>query len=86
MNLDYAKGHVGGALSPKKAVVEPQVDWSGPSATDRPYADSVTNGQFAVRWMGFVRPSRTDEYSFYVRLHGGAQPAGPVHTEARTED
>ena len=59
VNLDYAKGHVGGALSPKKAVVEPQVDWSGPSATDRPYADSVTNGQFAVRWMGFVRPSRS---------------------------
>jgi len=67
-NLDYAGGHVGGALTPKKAVVEPVVDWSGVSATDRPYADSVTNGQFAVRWMGFVRPSRTDEYTFHVPL------------------
>jgi len=68
VQLDYAGGHVGGALTPKKAVVEPEVDWSGVSATDRPYADSVTNGQFAVRWMGFVKPSRTDEYTFHVPL------------------
>jgi hypothetical protein len=68
VHLDYAEGHVGGDLAPKKAVVEPVVDWSGASATDRPYPDSVTDGQFAVRWMGFVKPSRTDEYTFHVPL------------------
>ena len=74
VNLDFAEGHVGGALSPAKAVVEPMVDWSGASATDRPYPDSVSNGQFSVRWMGFVKPSRTDEYTFHVPLYGAESP------------
>jgi hypothetical protein len=67
-----AYGVVGGETQPRKAVVEPTVDWSGPSTTDRPYPDSVADGQFSVRWSGFVLPSRQDEYTFYAALAGGA--------------
>jgi hypothetical protein len=67
-----AHGTVGGANLPRKAIVEPTVDWSGPTATDRPYPDSVVDGQFAVRWSGFVLPSRQDEYTFFATLGGGA--------------
>ena len=67
-----AYGVVGGANLPDLAVVEPTVDWSGPTTTDRPYPNSIVDGQFAVRWSGFVLPSRQDEYTFYVTLAGGA--------------
>uniref|UniRef100_A0A7S0EWB6 PA14 domain-containing protein n=1 Tax=Hanusia phi TaxID=3032 RepID=A0A7S0EWB6_9CRYP len=66
--ISFAGGIVGGNLVPRKAVQEPVVDWSGSSFTDRPYPSSVADGRFSVRWMGFVRPSRMDEYTFYVSL------------------
>jgi hypothetical protein len=56
---------VGGATTPVKAVVEDTVDWSGMTPTDRPYPQSVTNGEFSVRWTGFVRSTA---------------PAGYIHT------
>ena len=67
-----AYGTVGGSNLPRKAIVEPTLDWSGPTSTDRPYPDSILDGQFAVRWSGFVLPSRQDEYTFYATLAGGA--------------
>jgi hypothetical protein len=57
------------AKNPLKAVLESTVDWSGPTTSDRPYPASVLEGEFSVRWTGFVRPSRTDEYTFYVPLN-----------------
>jgi len=54
---------------PRKAVQESTVDWSGPTTTDRPYPDSLADGMFSVRWTGFIQPSRTDEYTFYVPLN-----------------
>jgi len=62
---------VGGA-SPVKSVQESTVDWSGTTATDRPYPQSVTTGEFSVRWTGFIKPSRTDLYTFYAPLHGSS--------------
>ena len=56
---------VGGAMTPVKAVRENTVDWSGMTPTDRPYPQSVTNGEFSVRWTGFVRLT---------------SPAGNIHT------
>jgi hypothetical protein len=29
----------------------------------------VTNGDFSVRWTGFIKPSRTDTYTFYTTVH-----------------
>jgi len=57
---------------PHKAVQESTVDWSGTSATDRPYPSSVTDGAFSVRWSGFIKPSRADEYTFYTPVHGSS--------------
>ena len=57
------------ATDPLKAVQESTVDWSGSTTTDRPYPSSVLDGEYSVRWTGFVRPSRTDEYTFYVPLN-----------------
>ena len=61
------------ATSASKATQESTVDWSGSAASDRPYPGSVdySNG-FSVRWTGFIRPSRVDEYTFYTPLQGGA--------------
>jgi hypothetical protein len=68
-----AEGVVGGCTAVNcraKAVQESTVDWSGTTATDRPYPESVVNGAFSVRWTGFIKPSRTDQYTFYATLHG----------------
>jgi hypothetical protein len=56
---------VGGATTPVKAVLENIVDWSGMTPTGRLYPQSVTNGEFSVRWTGFVRSTA---------------PAGYIHT------
>jgi len=56
----------------RKAVQESTVDWSGAAATDRPYPGSVATGGFSVRWTGFVKPSRTDEYTFYTPVQGAS--------------
>mmetsp|Transcript_34887 Transcript_34887/g.82189 ORF Transcript_34887/g.82189 Transcript_34887/m.82189 type:complete len:5981 (-) Transcript_34887:63-18005(-) len=61
----------GASLNYTKAVQESTVDWSGATATDRPYPESVTNGEFSVRWSGFIQPSRVDEYTFFIGLQGG---------------
>ena len=61
--------------TPAKAVQESTVDWSGTTTTDRPYpgaTDCVVNGEFSVRWTGFIKPSRTDQYTFYAPLHGSS--------------
>jgi hypothetical protein len=73
---------VGGALVPKKAVQESTVDWSGTTATDRPYPQSVTDGEFSVRWSGFIQPSRTDTYTFFAPLHGSSG-TGPTEERVR---
>jgi len=54
----------------RKAVQESTVDWSGAAATDRPYPGSVATGGFSVRWTGFIKPSRTDEYTFFTPVQG----------------
>ena len=56
----------------RKAVQESTVDWSGAAATDRPYPGSVATGGFSVRWTGFIRPSRTDEYTFFTPVQGAS--------------
>jgi hypothetical protein len=62
---------VGGATTPVKAVRENTVDWSGMTPTDRPYPQSVTNGEFSVRWTGFVRNTLPVgyTYTFHATLH-----------------
>ena len=62
---------VGGAKTPVKAVREMTVDWSGATATDRPYPQSVTNGEFSVRWTGFFRHTLPVGYThtFQATLH-----------------
>lgn len=55
----------------RKAVQESTVDWSGSAASDRPYPGSVDYSLgFSVRWTGFIRPSRVDEYTFYTPVKG----------------
>jgi len=61
----YYTGVVGTGTQ-KLVVVDPTVDWSGATITDRPHRFTVDSGDFGVRWEGFVKPSRRDRYTFYV--------------------
>merc|ERR1711871_1599797 len=61
----YYTGVVGTG-NKKLVVVDPTVDWSGATITDRPHRFTVDSGDFGVRWEGFVKPSRRDRYTFYV--------------------
>eukprot|EP00960_Hanusia_phi_P015960 470550-Hanusia_phi.AAC.10 len=58
-------------MSPLLSPIDVVLDWSG-DATDRPYPTSLMETNFAARWAGFVKPSRSDEYTFFVAIGGCA--------------
>jgi hypothetical protein len=69
----FATYYDGAALTPSGNTgmyhtQDPYVDWSGASTTDRPHPFSVpaAAGAWSVRWEGFIRPSRSDRYTFHV--------------------
>ena len=65
-----------GAGSPvSSSVIAPNIDWSAPNNNDSP-GSSLTNGDFGVRWVGFVRPSRAQQYTFHMVMPN-AGAAGP---------
>ena len=47
------------------SVIAPNIDWSAPSNSAKPRA-SLVDGDFGVRWVGFVRPSRAQQYTFHM--------------------
>ena len=59
-----------GAGMPVSSSVAPTVDWSAASATSKPTA-LLNNEEFAVRWVGFVRPSRAQQYTFHMHMNEG---------------
>ena len=57
-----------GAGNPvSSSVISPTVDWSAATTTSTPDA-SLTNRSFGVRWVGFVRPSRAQQYTFHMLM------------------
>jgi len=56
-----------GAGKPVSSVVDATVDWSAVAAESKPSA-SLNNKEFAVRWVGFVRPSRAQQYTFHMQM------------------
>jgi len=56
-----------GAGSPVSSSVNPTVDWSAVTDSSMP-SSSLTNKEFAVRWVGFVRPSRAQQYTFHMHM------------------
>jgi hypothetical protein len=78
---------VGGATTPVKAVRENTVDWSGMTPTDRPYPQSVTNGEFSVRWTGFVRSTAPTGYihTFHTTLGGSGRGHPSTYTYTADE-
>ena len=53
-----------------------ELDWSGSSASDRPYPSSMPDAGWRVRWAGFIIPSRTDLYTFYTPMAGSYRAGG----------
>ena len=47
------------------------VDWSATTTTSMPSATLSQDGIFGVRWVGFVRPSRSTQYTFHIPLKTG---------------
>ena len=57
------------SMIPSFSPVDLVLDWSG-DVTDRPYPTSLPDTSFSARWAGFVKPSRSDQYTFFVTLGG----------------
>merc|ERR1711871_709847 len=54
--------------TPLKSTIDETVDWSSIAASDRPYAGSIGESPYSARWMGFIRPSRSDQYTFCLEM------------------
>ena len=48
--------------------VDLTVDWSATTATTMPSSTLSQDGIFGVRWVGFVRPSKAQQYTFHIPL------------------
>ncbi len=59
------------AGNPVSSLVTPTVDWSELVTGSTP-ALSLTNSEFGVRWVGFVRPSRAQQYTFHMQMPSAA--------------
>jgi hypothetical protein len=68
--IPAGSNEVGGFNAVKSMVEEQGIDWSFSGRTNRPYDASLPLGAFSVRWLGFIIPSRTDEYTFTAQLYG----------------
>ena len=44
------------------------VDWSATTTTTMPSFTLSQDGVFGVRWVGFVRPSKAQQYTFHIPL------------------
>ncbi len=75
---------VGGATTPVKAVRENTVDWS---TWTYPQSVSVTNGEFSVRWTGFVRSTAPAGYThtFHTTLGGSGRGETSTYTYSADE-
>ncbi len=52
--------------------VDMTVDWSGSTSTTMPSSTLSQDGIFGVRWVGFVRPSKAQQYTFHIPLVAAA--------------
>ncbi len=69
-SVPIGSSQVGGSNAVKSMVEEQGIDWSISGRTNRPYDGSLPIGSFSTRWLGFIIPSRTDEYTFTAQLYG----------------
>ena len=52
------------------------IDWSGEGASSRPWPASLPDKGWKVRWSGFIVPSRSDPYTFFVPLSAAVHTGG----------
>ena len=69
---------VDAAVPVKTSDATTSLDWSGVSASDRPFAHCVPDAGWKVRWSGFIIPSRADLYTFYTPIAAAYHTGGGV--------
>jgi hypothetical protein len=80
----FATYYTGAAFAPATYIQDANLDWSGASKTNRPYPEipyDTAGGAFSARWFGFVKPSRSDRYTFFIEAKNPAASSVSLYVD-----